>query len=72
MLEILKVAEVFIGIVLILSILIQNKSVSLNLSSMSGGMNETTKRGSEKILHNATIVLSTLFICNSVALFVLS
>ncbi|MCH2188462.1 preprotein translocase subunit SecG [Candidatus Gracilibacteria bacterium] len=72
MIEILQVSEVFIGILLIAVILIQNKSVALNLTSMSGGMNETTKRGAEKVLHNATIVLSALFIFNSLALFLVS
>jgi preprotein translocase subunit SecG len=36
--------EIVIAILLILVILIQNKNVSLNLSTMSGGMGETTKR----------------------------
>jgi len=69
MLDILKFAEIIIAILLIFFVLVQNKNVSLNLSSMSGGMWENTKRGPEKVLHNITIVLWTLFILNSVALY---
>ncbi|QFR39692.1 preprotein translocase subunit SecG [Candidatus Gracilibacteria bacterium 28_42_T64] len=72
MLEILKFIEVIVAVLLVFIVLIQNKNVSLNLSSMSGGMGEVTKRGPEKILHNATIILGVIFIANSLALFWLS
>jgi len=36
MIEYLKIAEVIIGVLLIVIILIQNKNVSLNLTSMGG------------------------------------
>lgn len=72
MLVSLQFAEIIIAILLILIVLIQNKNVSLNLSSMSGGMAATTKRWPEKILHNATIILGVVFIVNSLALFLLS
>ena len=72
MLGMMQVAEIVLAIMLIAVILIQNKNVSLNLSSMSGGMGTITKRGPEKVLQNATIVLGGLFILNSLLLFVLS
>jgi len=72
MFEVLKIAEIIISILLIAIILIQNKNVSLNLSTMSGGMGSVTKRGPEKVMHNITIVLGVLFIANSLALFILS
>lgn len=72
MLDVLKFAEIFFAILLIFFILIQNKNVSLNLSSMSWWMGAITKRGPEKVLHNTTIVLWTLFVLNSIALFLLS
>jgi protein translocase SecG subunit len=72
MLDMLKFAEIFIAILLIFVILIQNKNVSLNLSNMSWWMWEVTKRWPEKVLHNVTIVFWTLFILNSMALFLLS
>ena len=69
MIDTLQIIEVIIAILLIAVILIQNKNVTLNLSSMGGWMGEVTKRWAEKVLHNATIVLWTLFILNSLALF---
>jgi protein translocase SecG subunit len=72
MAEMMKLAELVLALLLIAVILIQNKNVSLNLSSMSGGMGTITKRGPEKVLQNATIVLGGLFILNSLLLFVLS
>ncbi len=71
MLDILKFSEIIIAILLIFVVLIQNKNVSLNLSDMSSWMGEITKRGPEKILQNATIVLWVLFVINSIALFLL-
>lgn len=67
----LQISEIIIAVLLIAIVLIQNKNVSLNLTSMSGGMGTITKRGPEKVLHNATIVLGVLFVVNSLLLFVL-
>ncbi|PIE85538.1 preprotein translocase subunit SecG [Candidatus Gracilibacteria bacterium] len=72
MIDFLMIIEVIISMLLIFFILIQNKNVTLNLASMSGGMGEITKRGPEKVMHNLTIALGTLFIVNSLALFILS
>jgi protein translocase SecG subunit len=71
MLEYLKIFEIIIALLLIFVVLIQNKSVSLNLTSMSGWMNQVKKRWPEKVLHNATIVLWTIFVLVAIALFVL-
>lgn len=38
MLQVLQVIEIILAILLIAIVLIQNKNVSLNLSTMSGGM----------------------------------
>ena len=72
MIEYLTIAEVVIGILLISIILIQNKNVSLNLTSMWGWMGEVTRRGSDKVLHNTTVVLGGFFITISILLFVAS
>ncbi len=72
MLDSLKVVEVIISVLLIFVILVQNKNVSLNLSSMSWGMWEVTKRWPEKIMHNTTIILWIAFIVNSLVLFLIS
>jgi preprotein translocase subunit SecG len=44
MLDVLKFVEVIISILLTFVVLVQNKSVSLNLANMSGGMATITKR----------------------------
>lgn len=71
MIEFLKVLEIIIALLLILFIMIQNKNVTLSLASMSWWMGEITKRWPEKIMHNFTIGLWTLFIINSLALYIL-
>lgn len=68
----LLIFEVIISILLISVILIQNKSVSLNLASMGWGMDTVVKRGPEKVLHNTTIILGVLFVVNSILLFLFS
>lgn len=72
MLEILKISQVIIWILLITMILIQNKNVSLNLASMWGGMGTVTKRGPEKVLFQVTVVLGILFVANSLVHFLLA
>ena len=72
MLQALQITEIIIAVLLIFFIVIQNKNVTLNLSSMGGWMGSVVKRGSEKILHNITIGLSALFILNSLFLFIIS
>lgn len=60
---------IIISVLLIAVILLQNKNVTLNLSSMWGWMWEITKRWPEKVLHNATILLWVLFVINTLAFF---
>lgn len=72
MLAFMQIAEIVLAIAIIFVVLVQNKNVTLNLSSMSGGMGSVTKRGPEKVLHNLTIVIGALFILNSLLLFVMS
>lgn len=72
MIAFMHIVEIALSIALIAVVLIQNKNVSLNLSSMSGGMGSVTKRWGEKFLHNLTIILGGLFIINSLLLFVMS
>lgn len=69
--DMLIFSEIIISILLIFIVLIQNKSAGLNLSTMSSSMWETTRRWPEKVLHNATIIIWTLFILNGIALFLI-
>ena len=57
----LMIAQVAIAVVMIISILMQNRSEGLG--SMFGGGGETfrTKRGLEKLLYNLTLVLGVVF-----------
>ncbi len=71
MLQILQYLEITVAILLSLVVLVQSKNASLDLTSMSGGMDTITKRWPEKILQNATIILGTLFIINSILLYVI-
>lgn len=71
MIETLKFTQIVISILLIIVVLIQNKWTSLNLTTMSDWMNEITRRWPEKVLHNITIILWTLFTLNALSLFIL-
>lgn len=72
MLDSLQFTIVVLSILLIFVVLIQNKNVALNLTSMSGWAGEVSKRGPEKVLDIATKIIGTLFILNAVALFFIS
>ena len=66
--SILNIAQIVISILLIVVILMQNKGTSLG-GIFGGGDNVfATKRGVEKKLHIATIVLSVLFFTVSLAI----
>lgn len=71
MLELLKFSLVIVSVLMVFVILIQNKNVTLNLSDMSGGMWEVTKRWPEKILQNITIILWILFTLISLSLYLI-
>lgn len=64
---ILKYSEAIIAILLIVAILVQNRSSGLSATFGGGGSISTTKRGAEKIVFRATIVLAVLFVLLSVA-----
>lgn len=62
-LSLLKIAQIVIAILLIASILLQNKGAGLGATfGGAGGGAYLTKRGLEKKLFIATIVLATIFI----------
>lgn len=70
--NILTISQIILSVLLIVVILIQNKNVSLNLTSMWGWMWEVTKRWPEKVLQNLTIILWVLFVVNALAFFFVS
>lgn len=64
---ILFVSQIAISILLALSILVQQKGAGLSATFGGTGGFYTTKRGAEKVLSIATIVLAVLFVANSLA-----
>lgn len=66
----LTIAHVIVSILLVAAILVQNRGAGLGETFGGSGVSYT-KRGLEKRLHQATIVLGTLFLALSVLHFVL-
>ena len=65
----LLVVQVIISVLLILSILTQQRGTGLSATfgGTGGGGFYASKRGAEKFLSIATVVLTVLFLLNSVA-----
>ena len=63
----LMVIQVIVSILLSVAILTQNKGSGLGATFGGTGEFYASKRGAEKFLHNATIVLALIFLVNSVA-----
>jgi preprotein translocase subunit SecG len=68
----LKIAQLIVAVLLIISILMQSRGAGL--SGVFGGSNAVfrTKRGIEKTLFTATIVLAVAFFALAIALLVFS
>jgi len=58
----LNVLQVIFAILLIAVILMQRKGTGLGAAFGGGGSVQHTKRGAEKVLHNATIVIALIFV----------
>lgn len=63
----LIILQVIFSVLLCLVILVQHRSTGLSATFGGSGGFYTSKRGAEKFLHNATIVLSIFFVANSLA-----
>ena len=63
----LLILQVIISILLSLAILTQQRGTGLSATFGGGGGFYTSKRGAEKVLSNATVVLAVLFVGNSIA-----
>lgn len=66
---VLLVTQVVISILLSLAILTQQRGTGLSSTFGGSGGFYTSKRGAEKVLFQVTILLSALFILNSVAFY---
>lgn len=67
MFTILKYTQAIVAIILIVAILIQNRSSGLSSTFGGTGTISTTKRGAEKLVFRATIVLSVIFVLSAIA-----
>ena len=65
--DILRISTVATGIVMILFILLQARGATLGAGFGSSGELYTTRRGLDKSLHEATIVLAVMFILSILA-----
>lgn len=72
--DVLKYIEVVVSVLLIISILLQNRSGGLGtvFGGVSGGEFYRSKRGLEAFLYNATIVLGIIFSIIALAIAVLN
>lgn len=64
---VLMVTQVIFSVLLCLVILAQQKGTGLSATFGGGGGFYTSKRGIEKFLSIATVVLAVLFLANSIA-----
>lgn len=64
---VLLVTQVVFSVLLCLVILAQHKGTGLSATFGGGGGFYTSKRGIEKFLSIATVILAVLFVANSVA-----
>jgi len=62
----LEIFQIVISILLILSILSQQRSAGLSSTFGGTGGFQTSKRGAEKILFNMTIIFAVLFVASSI------
>ncbi len=66
--EIILIVQVVVSILLIILILAQNKDGGLS-ASMGGGQSfESVKRGAEKVIYKATVLLAFVFMANALAI----
>lgn len=67
----LLIAQIILSIGIVVLILAQAQGSGLGAVWGGGGETYHTRRGIEKVIFTATIILTTLFTCNSVALLLL-
>lgn len=65
-------ALIIVSVLLTAAVVVQSKGTGLSLAPGSGDFGKFEKRGAEKTLHAATIVLSVLFALLAVAHFFLA
>ena len=61
-LQAIQILQIIVAILLILSILLQNRGAGLGASFGGGGEIYRTKRGAEKVIFYFTVIISILFV----------
>ncbi|OIO53547.1 preprotein translocase subunit SecG [Candidatus Peregrinibacteria bacterium CG08_land_8_20_14_0_20_41_10] len=69
--KILPITQVILSLALIFAILLQHRGAGLSLTFGGTSNSYASRRGIEKILHYATIVLAGLFTLNSILFLVI-
>ena len=59
--QVIQILQIVVAVLLMLSILLQNRGAGLGASFGGGGEIYRTKRGAEKFLFRSTIVLIVIF-----------
>jgi len=72
MLKIFFIIQIVVSALLVLIILVQAKGNGLSIAPGSNDFGKFEKRGAEKTLHIATIVLGVVFVLNATIYFFLS
>ena len=72
MLKIFFIIQIIVSTLLVLLILVQAKGNGLSIAPGSNDFGKFEKRGAEKTLHVATIILGTVFVLNATIYFFLS
>ena len=65
--QVIKILQIFVSLLLIVAILLQNRGAGLGAAFGGGGEIYRTKRGAEKFLFRATIVLIAVFVALAMA-----
>lgn len=72
MVTFIKLLHILVSILLCAAVVLQSKGSGLSAVFGGDGEFHSTKRGGEKFMHNATIVLVTLFILLAIAISILT
>lgn len=59
--------QVIISVLLAVAVLVQNRGTGLSATFGGAGGFHASKRGAEKVLSQATVILAVLFVLNSLA-----
>ncbi len=59
--------QIVLGILLVVGILLQQRGTGISSLMGGGSLEYSTKRGAEKVLFTATIVIAVLFVASLIA-----